>query len=206
MKLHTLLPAAALAFAAGAAQLEAQVAPNCENATFGAYSFQNCWIASQQAALPQGTDWGQNNPSRQELIAEFLDANEVGGATWAPLAKVDAGQSGRFNFTGANTGFGVINFTPALDAGWFALSFKQGNNYALYTFNESADVSSMQFNISGIGSGWSGVSHIALWRGALCGDDCLPDPSIVPEPASLTLLIGGLFGLGATARRRRRTD
>jgi hypothetical protein len=74
----------------------------------------------------------------------------------------------------------------------------------VYSFNALTTVSSLTYNVTNVFNG-DDVSNISLWRGALCGSACIPDPNIqVPEPSSLAMLVAGPLGLGATARRRRR--
>ncbi len=198
---------ATLALAAPAAQASAQALPGpvagltCANATFS-ISFSKCWTAS-------GNDHGgPPATSIQKGIATFLDGAESAGATWSFDAKSDDLDNGAF---GANvtTDVGTINFSPSL-TGWFALTFKQANDgYALYTFNVgNSALSSLNYNVSGVGFTGNGISHSSLFDGKdapACdtpgGVPC--EPNIVPEPTSFALMFGGLLGLGVAARRRR---
>lgn len=190
----------------GASPARAQnTAANCSLATFS-IAFDSCWNA------PVNTNGGNAWDANGATLATFLNANEPAGANWAGVQKVDAVGSGggtgsAFSFSRTNA-TGVLTFTPALDAGWFALAFKQGSTNAVYTFDAAVDVSTLTFNLTNVfvntnnGNPQNAISNISMWRGAIGGP---PDPSVVPEPMTMSLVGFGFLGLVAVARRRRQS-
>lgn len=171
--------------------------PWCDDASFSV-GFSKCWVFD-------GNDKNQDVPL-------FLNTNEPAGANWTRLGATDAdvgeGES-FFPFEGTSDELqtGTLQFDGSI-SGWFALAFKQGSLFSLYTFNSALAIESLTFDVTGTGLNGDDLSHITFYDGkdappvCIPGVDC-PDPSIVPEPTSFALMFGGLLGLGVAARRRR---
>jgi hypothetical protein len=174
--------------------------PNCTLATFSV-AFVNCW--NEPISLGGGNAWDGPNGA---TMAAWLNTNAPAGATWTGVEKVDdasgSGNGTAFDFTRSSAA-GTITFTPDLTAGWFAVAFKQATTHVVYTFNSASDVSALTFNLNSVGDPFNALSNVSLWRGKTCDDCGPPDPSVVPEPAALSLLGFGLVGLAAVRRRRR---
>lgn len=103
----------------------------------------------------------------------------------------------------ANRTHGVLNLKPdqAID-GVFAITLKGGSQYSVYLLESvNGPVTSINFEMSGVGTQPPGLSHASLY---VAGNNGPPDFSVVPEPASIALMGVGLIGLAVTARRRRR--
>lgn len=184
----------------GASALGAQPAVNCLQGTF-TLAFVNCW--HEPISLGGGNAWDGPNGA---TMAAFLNTNAPAGATWSGVEKVDdvagIGNGTAFDFTQTGA-VGSMTFTPTLSAGWFAVAFKQSTTHVVYTFNSTSAVATLGFNLSNVGGPFNGLSNVSLWRGKTCTDCGPPDPSVVPEPAALSLVGFGLVGLAAVRRRRR---
>lgn len=180
----------------GASQVQAQaLGDTClltDVTTFtGGQNAQACW----------GAEIGNDFPAGEQTILEYLNTY-TSSLDWALAGKSDDPSAGPFQSNMDEMSSGLLLLDAPIN-GLFAISLKGGNSFALYLFNSPAEVNGFNFNTRAVGSD---LSHASLWTSdtftnpSCVGDDCVQ----VPEPTSLAMVFGGLFGLAAVARRRRR--
>jgi len=109
---------------------------------------------------------------------------------------------------------GTIDFSQSV-GGVFALALKGSNQFSIYLFDVATPINSLDFVMNGVALTPGGpmnpqdLSNVSMWLGTggtnpFCvGDNCFP--TSVPEPSSLAMMFVGLVGVGAAARRRRRS-
>jgi hypothetical protein len=191
-----------------AAPLSAQPAPTSLNYNFGnpvngsgTCSLSDLWANGSVSAL-QCWGWYEINSGQSAIqaviISDLLDpwrnANTASTNSWEVLGTTNAGgAAATFVAFMDEQKAGTLTLGGAYNpiSGVFAVALKGGSQSSIYVFNTAADVSTFNFEMSNDRA----LSNATLFR--------LETPVVVPEPASLALLLTGLAGLGVAARRRR---
>lgn len=141
-----------------------------------------------------GNNSGESDPPESEVVA-FISS------TWgidalSPYPKTEEEGADAPFFGNLADSWGTLYFEPDL-SGPFVLALKQTNRFSLYYFDTHADTwDGVGFSNRGIV--YNGeedvISHATLYYAGT---------SVVPEPASVVLLLSGLMGLGLVMWRRR---
>lgn len=166
-----------------------------------------------------GNDTG-NAVVLANTVSQFdtLDPFALAG-TWQLVDKTDGTDGTQaVTFLGSNPSgtSGMLTFSQAI-SDIFGISIKAGNYYNIYMIDGgfvSGGVTSVDFSTANIATNTHGVplgvSHASLWGfsqsgnfGGSCelGNDCVV--TNVPEPGTMALMLSGILGVGAAARRRK---
>lgn len=203
LRVVTALGLVALVSARAEAAPLVPVSPNCNAAVA---------LISPPFAQCYGAFSGNSNGPELDDVTDFLNGIAYGGNTFAWASGADVGESSGFlNLTGIgnNQTTGTINFNDPL-GGTFVIALKASNQFSLYLFDVLSPITSIQFSTLGTAVNNNGIpqglSNVGIWTGTGGNDPfCIGQQCVVqvPEPASAVLLLGGLVGLVAVARRRR---
>lgn len=156
------------------------------------------------------------------LVDDHRSCEGVHKVSDGPLgAKIDYGDDDEYGLIGqsggANDPFepiagaltqGRLNLKSAW-VGTFILALKSGDEYGLYEFHSDAGVSSIDFELRGVGGNGKAakLSYAALYGGSarpVPSQVIEPNPAAaIPEPGTPALLLAGLAAAGLLARRRR---
>lgn len=154
---------------------------------------------SYDAVACFGTYTGNTNNATPS-IAEFL-ADQYPAETFSFLGKTedpkDGGSwGGVLESFGDGTKSGELTFISGTTvSGYSGLALKYGNFFDIWVFNTPTTLDG--FNItSDLGFG---LSHAEVYGVS----EIPPDPSVVPEPASIALVASGMLLMIGAARRRR---
>jgi hypothetical protein len=149
----------------------------------------------------QGSDAAQQADVLDAMTAGF--AAQVGNGTWAVLETVAAGTSGLYLQTVPNSMIGTIELVSPM-SGPFGLALGMPHQFSVYLFDGSASpVSDVYFTTAGTELSLSqvpeGLAHASLYQFSPKG----PDPSEIPVPPGLLLMVTSLLLTGAVLRYRR---
>jgi hypothetical protein len=103
----------------------------------------------------------------------------------------DNNKEGSWSFTASS----LLTHLPTF------MAVKASTTWALYALDGALSGDWSTGDLRTPGGNQPNVSHISFYNGGTS-----PSPSPVPLPAAAWLLVAGLGGLGAVARRRRRAD
>jgi len=136
--------------------------------------------------------WSGNNSNQSaDVDAQIL-------ADWGltVTGSLDVTPSGKLGSSG------TLSF--AQQSGPFVIALKAGNAFSLYEFDASTTpISSIHFDTLGVGFFSGGKHPVEHFGQALSHADIYSVSSVVPEPASVALMLAGLGLLGFASSRRR---